>query len=93
MLRIGPNKSLLKLFFEAFSNPAAMLEQMRETLHPSSHIPKARSSFKPPKVNKNNEKKNAKEKSKQKQKRRNDVPPTSSFLDEMAKKQDSPKRL
>ena len=49
-------------FIEAFSNPAAMVEQIRETLHPSFHIPKARSSFKPPKVNKNNEKKNAKEK-------------------------------
>ena len=72
-------------FIEAFSNPAAMLEQIWETLHPSSHIPKARSSFKPLKVNKNNEKKNAKEKPKQKQKRHNDVPPTSSSLDEMGK--------
>ena len=70
-----------------------MLEQIRETLHPSSHIPKARSSFKPLKVNKNNEKKNAKEKPKQKQKRHNDVPPTSSSLDEMGKKQDLLKRL
>ena len=47
-------------FIEAFSNPAAMLEQIKETLHPSSHIPKARSFFKPPKVNKKNEKKNEK---------------------------------
>ena len=73
-------------FIEAFSDPAAMLEQIRETLHPSFHIPTARSSFKPLKVNKNNEKKNAKEKPKQKQKRRNDVPPISSSLDEMGKK-------
>ena len=73
-------------FTEAFSDPAAMLEQIRETLHPSSHIPKARSSFKPPKVNKKNEKKNEKEKPKQKQKRHNDVPPTSSSWDEMGKK-------
>ena len=73
-------------FIEAFSNPAAMLEQIRETLHPSSHIPKGRSSFKPLKVNKKNEKKNVKEKPKQKQKRHNDVPPTSSSLDEMGKK-------
>ena len=73
-------------FIEAFSNPAAMLEQIRETLHPSSHIPKARSSFKPWKVNKNNEKKTAKEKPKQKQKRHNDVPPTSNSLDKMGKK-------
>ena len=79
-------------FIEAFSNPAAMLEQIRETLLPSSHIPKGRSSFKPLKVNKKNEKKNEKEKPKQKQKRHNDVPPTSSSLDEMGKKQDSLKR-
>ena len=63
-----------------------MLEQIRETLHPLSHIPKGRSSFKPPKVNKKNEKKNEKEKPKQKQKRHNDVPPTSSSLDGMGKK-------
>ena len=73
-------------FIEAFSDPAAMLEQIRETLHPSSHIPKARSSFKPSEVNKNNEKKNAKEKPNQKQKRNNDVPPTSSSLDEIGEK-------
>ena len=73
-------------FIEAFSDPAAMLEQIRETLHPSSHISNARSSFKPLKVKKKNEKKNEKEKPKQKQKRRNDVPPTSSSLDEMGKK-------
>ena len=54
-------------FIEAFSDPAAMLQQIRETLHPSSHIPKGRSSFKHPKVNKkNDEKKNGKEKQKPK---------------------------
>ena len=63
-----------------------MLEQIRKTLHPSSHIPKVRSSFKPLEVNNKNEKKNEKEKPKQKQKRHNDVPPTSSSLDEMGKK-------
>ena len=75
-------------FIEAFSNPAAMLQQIWETLHPSSHIPKGRSSFKPPKVNKkNDEKKNGKEKQKQKPKSRKhkDVPPTSSSMDQMGK--------
>ena len=58
-------------FIEAFSNPAAMLQQIRETLHPSSHLPKGRSSFKPPKANKKkDEKKNKKEKQKQKPKSR-----------------------
>ena len=42
-------------FIEAFSDPAAMLQLIQETLHPSSHIPKGRSSFKPPKVKKKKE--------------------------------------
>ena len=75
-------------FIEAFSNPAAMLQQIRETLHPSSHLPKGRSSFKPPKANKKDEKKNEKEKQKQKPKSRKhkDVPPTCSSMDQMEKK-------
>ena len=48
-------------FTEAFSDPAAILQQIRETLHPSSHLPKGRSLFKPPKANKKkDEKKNDK---------------------------------
>ena len=39
-------------FIVAFSNPAVMLQQSRETLHPSSHLPMGRSSFKPLKANK-----------------------------------------
>ena len=81
-------------FIEAFSHPAAMLQQIRETLHPFSHIPKGRSSFEPPKVNKkNDEKKNGKEKQKQKPKSRKhkDVPSTSSCMDKMEKRQDWPK--
>ena len=94
MLRTGPNITVANGFIEAFSEPAAMPWQIWEILHPSSHIPSGRSSFKPPKVNKkNDEKKSGKEKQKQKPKSRKhkDVPPTSSCMDKMEKRQDWPK--
>ena len=79
-------------FIEAFSNPAAMLEQITGTLHPSSHIPKGRSSFKTPKVNKKNEKRMKKKNQKRNKRGVMMYHQHQVLWMRWGKKQDSPKR-